>query len=207
MFYNASMSKVSKNNNITVLKIHQPKPSHPVMDEVKNRFSPRYFSPKKVKDKDVKSILEAARWAPSGHNTQPWQFYYAHQKTKAYQELLSTMNEYNQSWAYSAPLLILANVIPEDEKQKYPFAFYDLGSAVFSLVIQAQNLGYFTRQIGLFDHNEVKRLFRLKRYCEPRIIIAVGKIGDYNQASSEILEYELDPRPRKDDVFLELKLK
>ena len=65
---------MSKNKNNTVLKIHKPQPKYPVMKEIKNRFSPRFFASKKVKNKDVKTMLEAARWAPSGHNTQPWKF-------------------------------------------------------------------------------------------------------------------------------------
>ena len=198
---------MNKNNNATVLKIHQPRPRFPIIKEIKNRFSPRFFASKMVKEKDLKIIFEAARWAPSGHNSQPWQFYFAKKGASAYKKLLATFNKYNQSWAYSAPLFILATFIPKDNKNRYPFARYDLGTAVFSLVIQAQSLGYYSRQIGLFNKSKVKKIFSLNKYCKPYIVIAMGKIGDFNQVPSEIMEYELDPRPRKTDFYSKLKLK
>jgi nitroreductase len=168
------------------------------------RWSPRYFSDKKIHLNHLKIIFEAARWAPSAHNRQPWYFYYAEKGTKPYKTLFSTLNEYNQSWAKTAPILILACAITKDKEGNNPFAFYDLGASVISLVLQAQSLGYYARQMALFDKEKVKKIFQLEENLKPFIIIALGKIGDYKTAPKEIVEMEIDPRPRKKDLFRKL---
>ncbi len=187
-----------------IITIHQPKPRYKILKEMSTRWSPRYYADKKIPLRHIKIIFEAARFSPSGHNYQPWHFYYAKKGTHSYEKLFSTLNEYNQSWAVTAPLLILACAIPRNKEAENTFAFYDLGASVLSLVLQTQSLGYYARQMGLFDKNEVKRVFKLDKDLEPFIIIALGKIGDYRNASKEIVEMELDPRPRKTDIFTEL---
>jgi nitroreductase len=154
--------------------------------------------------KHLKIIFEAARWTPSAHNRQPWYFYYAEKGTNPYKILFSTLNEYNQSWTKTAPILILACSITKDEQGDNPFAFYDLGASVISLILQAQSLGYYVRQMALFDKEKVKKFFKLGENFEPFIIIALGKIGDYITAPKEIVEMEIDPRPRKTDWFKKL---
>ena len=191
-----------KNNNHMVLKIHQPQPRFPVIQAIQDRFSPRFFSAQKVKDEDLQIIFEAARWTPSGHNKQPWHFHYAHQKSDSYQKIFSTLHEYNQSWAKTAPLLIVASAVETKSNQ---FAYYDLGAAVISLILQAQMLGYYSRQIGLFDKKKIKALLNSQTKLEPFVIIAMGKIGDFNQAPKQIMEYELDPRPRKEKIYTKLE--
>jgi len=189
-----------------ILKIHQPKPKYKIIKEIANRWSPRHYSGKKVPLKHINIILEASRWAPSGHNHQPWDFYFSQKGTDAYQKLFSALEKYNQSWAKTAPLLILACAVTTIPEGKNPYAYYDLGAAVFSLVIQAQSLGYYSRQMALFDKQKVKKYFRLEKNLQPYIIVAVGKIGDYTKASQLVINYELDPRPRKTNLVKELKL-
>lgn len=183
-----------------VLAIHQPKPQQTVLKEIAKRWSPRYYENKSIPLVHIRRMFEAARWAPSGHNDQPWYFYYAKKGTTSYAKLFSTLNDYNQSWAKTAPLLVLACFITKNKDGKNPFALYDLGASVISLILQAQSLGYHARQMGIFDKTKVKQLFPLKPNAEPFVIIAVGKIGDYTKAPKYILDLELDPRPRKKDV-------
>lgn len=196
--------KMLKVNNNTVLKVRKPKPRFPVIKEIEKRFSPRFFSNELVKEKDLNSIFEAARWAPSGHNHQPWYFYFTPKGTSAYKKLFATLNDYNQSWAKTAPLLILACVAINNKEGKNPFAFYDLGASVISLILQAQSLGYYARQMGLFDKEKVKKNFSLDKDLEPFTVIALGKIGDYKNASKKIVEMELALRPRKTNIFKQL---
>jgi len=195
------MKKISNN---AILKVRKPKPRYPVIKEIEERFSPRFFSNKPVKQEDLNSIFEAARWAPSGHNHQPWHFFYTKKGSTSYNYLFPALNKYNQSWAKTAPLLILACALIKDEKGQNPFAFYDLGASVICLILQAQSLGYYARQMGLFDEEKVKKIFKLNKNLEPFVIIALGKIGDYKNASKEIVEMELDPRPRKTNFVKEL---
>ena len=195
------MSTIS---NKAILGVRKPKPRYPVIKEIQKRFSPRFFASEEIPKDDLNAIFEAARWAPSGHNHQPWYFYYAKKGTKGYKNLFSTLNDYNQSWAGTAPLLILPCFITKNKDGNNPFALYDLGAAVISLILQAQSLGYYARQMGIFDKAKVKQLFRLKSNAEPFVIIAIGNIGDYTKAPKYIIDLELDPRPRKEDLVHEL---
>jgi len=184
-----------------IIKVHQPRPNYKVIGEIAKRWSPRHYSDKKIPKKHLDIIFEAARWTPSAHNNQPWYFYYAEKGTSKYDKLFSTLNEYNQTWAKTAPLLIVACAITTNAHGKNIYAFYDLGAAVISLILQAQSLGYYSRQMALFDKQKVKEFFKLEKNCEPYIVIAMGQIGDYKKATKQIIDYELDPRPRKTRIF------
>lgn len=183
-----------------IIKIHQPRPRYKIISEIANRWSPRHYSDEKIPIEHLNSMFEASRWTPSAHNQQPWYFYYTQKGTASYKKLFSTLNDYNQSWAKTAPLLILACTITSNAEGKNIYAFYDLGAAVLSLILQAQSLGYYSRQMALFDKQKVKGFFRLEKNLEPFIVIALGKIGNYTNASKKIIEMELDPRPRKTDI-------
>lgn len=184
--------------------IHLPRPRFKVIKEIATRWSPRYYSDEKIPEKDINIVFEAARFAPSGHNRQPWYFYYVEKGTPSYKKLFSSLEEYNQSWAKTAPLLIVACAIPKDHDGKNEYAFYDLSAAVLSIVLQARQLGYYCRQMALFNKEKVKRYFKLKKYFEPFIIIALGNIGNHDTAPKQIINYELAPRPRKTAIFEKL---
>lgn len=191
---------MKKDINAMVFAARRPKPQCPVIKEIKERFSPRFFSTDPIKEKDLNSIFEAVRWTPSGHNLQPWYFYYVKKGTVSYKKLFSTLNDYNQSWAKTAPVLILACAIAKNKKGENPFAFYDLGASVISLILQAQSLDYYARQMALFDKKKAKKIFKLKEELQPYIVIALGRIGNYKDAPENIIQMELDPKPRKKDI-------
>lgn len=195
---------MSNDTNQLIYKIHKPKPRYPVIKEIRERFSPRFFTNEPIKKSHLQAMLEASRWAPSGHNQQPWFYYVIHKGTRVYTDVFSTLNPYNRSWAHTAPVLVLACAITRNEKGHNPFAVYDLGASVFSFVLQAQSLGYYARQMGLFDKKKVKTMILLEKYMEPFVIIAIGKIGNYTQAPQEIIKLERDPRPRKTNIAQEL---
>ena len=188
-----------KNIKDEVIKIRKPKPRFPVMKEIEERFSPRHFSSDLIPEKDINSILEAARFAPSGWNSQPWYFYWAKKNSKSFDKIVSCLGEYNQ-YAKKAPLLIIGCFI-EFIKGKKSYFRHDLGAAVMSLVLQAQHLGYYSRQMGEFDEEKIKALFKIKTEHHPFVIIAVGKLGDYRKIDEALLKRDLDPRQRKEDFF------
>jgi len=183
-----------------ILKIHLPRSKYKVISEIAKRWSPRHYSDKKISEKHLDIIFEAARWTPSAHNDQPWYFYYAHKGTTAYNKLFSTLDEYNQEWAKTVPLLIVACAMTTNARGKNIYAFYDLGASVISLILQAQSLGYYSRQMALFDKEKVKEFFKLGKSYEPYVVIAMGHLGDYDKADKKIIDYELDPRPRKSNI-------
>lgn len=175
-----------------IIKIHLPKPKHKIIKEITNRWSPRDYSSVKIPKNHINQMLEAARWAPSGRNMQPWFFYYAQKPSKGYQKLFSTIGEYNQAWCRSAPLLIACC---RDLKEESQYDYYDLGAATFSMVLQAHALGYYCRQMAMFDKEKAQKLF--SKSHRPYIIVAIGKLGEYKNVNEKVLENELDPRPRK----------
>jgi nitroreductase len=167
---------------------------------LKARFSPRVFSKDPISEEDLKKIFEAARWAPSSYNRQPWFFYVAKRGTKAFEKLTTTLMEGN-FWAKGAPLLILACYIKEDEMGENKYAQYDLGQAVFSLVFQAQELGIYSHQIAGFDKKAAKELLNLPKEHEPWVLIAMGRLGDYSKAEEKWVKKDLKPARRKDKVY------
>lgn len=185
-----------------IIKIRKPRPNYPVMKEIANRFSPRYFLDKKAEIDDINSIFEAARFAPSGWNFQPWYFYWTKKGDVSYKKIISCLTKYNR-FAKTAPILIVACFIKKF-KGKKTYYRHDLGAAVMSLVLQAQNLGYYCRQMGDFNKNKLVKLFNIDINHFPFVIIALGKLGDYRNINDELLKRELDPRPRKKDFVKKL---
>lgn len=180
-----------------ILKIRKPKPHHSVIKEISERFSPRHFSFEPIPDDHINSIFEAARWAPSGWNFQPWYFYWAEKGTKSFEKIVSCLGEYNR-YAERAPVLIIGCRI-ELVKGRKAYYHHDLGAAVMSLTFQAQHLGYYSRQMGEFDEEKLSKLLKIDKSHKPFVIIAIGKIGDYKNIDEALLKRELDPKPRKVD--------
>lgn len=185
-----------------IIKLRKPQPKYPVIKEIADRFSPRYFAEDKVKTNDINSIFEAARFAPSGWNFQPWYFYWAEKGSNSYDKIFSCLTKYNK-FAQTAPVLIISCFIKKFKGEKTYYR-HDLGAAVMSLVIQAQHLGYYCRQLGMFKKNKLIRLFNLSKEHHPFVIIALGKLGDYKNIDDKLLKREMDLKPRKSDFVKKL---
>jgi nitroreductase len=182
-----------------VIKIRKPKTRYPVIEPIANRFSPRHFSGEKIPQKDLNSIFEAARHAPSGRNYQPWYFYWTGKTDKAFEKIISCFPQSNY-WAKKAAVLIVACYLPKNEGEDNPFALYDLGAAVVSLVLQAQSLGYCARQIGSCDKKKLKELLDLDKDHQPFVVIALGKIGDYSNIEETYLKKDSQPHEKKTNI-------
>jgi nitroreductase len=122
-------------------------------------------------------IFEAARWAPSCYNAQPWSFIVAtRDDSEGYTRLLSTLVEPNRQWAQNAPVLILGvakqdfNHVPKANR----FALYDLGQAVANLIVQASALGLHVHQMGGFDLAAARELFSIPQGYEAGAVMALG---------------------------------
>lgn len=190
-----------KSRRDQVIEIHTPKPRFKVIDPIAKRFSPRWYSDEQIAKKDLDIIFEAARWAPSGYNAQPWQFYFLDKKSSKYKDIFISLSENNQRWAGSAPALIVATYQREDSHGPNRFAEYDLGASVISLTLQATELGYYTRQMGNIDVAKISKILKLSEMEIPFVVIAIGKLSSYEDVDTKILEMELTPRPRKEKVF------
>jgi nitroreductase len=185
-------------------EFRKPKPRLPILPAIRERFSPRWFSPEPIPEKDVDRMLEAARWAPSGYNSQPWYFYWTTQGTKAFADIQSCLPDFNL-WSATAPILIVACYLDRDKVGKNRFAKYDLGASVVSLILQATNMGYYARQMGIFKKAKLIKLLKIDSLHTPFVILALGKLGDYTKIDDALLERELSPHERKRDLAKRLK--
>ena len=141
------------------------------------RWSPRAFSPRPVEPAKLAQLFEAARWAPSSYNAQPWSFIVAtREDAEGYNRLLSTLVDVNRQWAQQSPVLILAVAKLDFDHVARPnrHAFYDLGQAVADLTVQATTLDLSIHQMGGFDPGAARELFAVPKGYEPVAVLALG---------------------------------
>ena len=139
---------------------------HPVHELIRRRWSPRAFSERLVEPEILRSLFEAARWAPSSNNEQPWHFIVGTKaEVTAYDRLFQCLKEGNKKWAFRAPVLMLsvARLNFEDEGTPNRHALHDTGMAAFSLTMQATALGLIVHQMAGFEidkaRNDLARMF------------------------------------------------
>jgi nitroreductase len=171
----------------------------PLHEHVRERWSPRAFSDKAVSPQILKSLFEAARWAPSSSNTQPWAYIVATKDDQEnFDKILSTMVEFNQGWAKHAPVLAISVAqIKNKEGKPNTYAFHDVGSASAQLTFQAVADGLFVHQMAGFDANKAREVFHIPDDWQAVATIAIGYPGDPNSLPDKLKERELAPRTRK----------
>lgn len=176
--------------------------------EIKERHSPRSFQPKAIQKEQLNLILEAARWAPSSFNSQPWRYFVADKYSdKAFfDKILFTMTEFNQKWASLSSVLIVVacNKIYEHNNQPNVSAWYDCGLSSQNLVIQAMNLGISAHIIGGFDRNKLALELNLPEVMECISIMALGFEGSIELLPEEIKNVEIEKkriRKKMDEII------
>jgi len=173
-------------------------PLHPLLAE---RWSPRAFDPTPLSDDDVTALLEAARWAPSAMNHQPWRFLVGRQGSDGadatYKGIYDALAGGNQQWASSAPLLVAALVRTENEDgTPRVIAPFELGLAVSQLTVQAHALGLHVHQMGGFDAAQVSDTFAVPATYTSVVVLAIGRQGDAESLPAWAAERESAPRER-----------
>jgi nitroreductase len=171
---------------------------HPIESIFLDRWSPRAFLPRPIEADKLDALFEAARWAPSSANIQPWRFIYAHAGTNAHDRMIGVLNESNARWAKSAGVLAMA-IARKDRPDGRPngHARYDLGQSVAFLVLQASALGLVTHQMGGFDPQLSQETFAIPPDHEPVTMIAIGYQADPSALPDALRERELMPRERQ----------
>jgi len=175
-------------------------PQYPIEDLLSKRWSPLAFSEHLVEPEKLCSVLEAARWAASSYNEQPWSFIVATRDNQAeFNLLLSCLAEGNQPWAKNAPVLMLlvAKLHFERNGRENRHAFYDVGAAAAQLALQATALGLFIHQMAGFDVPKAISVYNIPQGYQPVAAIALGYLGDPQTLSEQYLQRELSPRTRK----------
>jgi len=176
------------------------KTQYPIDDLLRQRWSPLAFSTQTVEPDKLRSILEAASWAASSFNEQPWSFIVATSDNKAeFERLLSILAQGNQEWAQYAPVLMLsvAKLYFERNGNENRHAFHDVGAAAATLAIQATALGLYIHQMAGFDVAKAKEIYGIPEGYEPVAAIALGYLGDPQTLSDKLQQRELSPRTRK----------
>ena len=173
---------------------------HPLLQQ---RWSPRAFVPgKPLSTEQAEVLFEAARWAPSSWNEQPWRYWYALWGEPGFNDLLEVLVEANRQWARNASMLILSAASMKYRRNGKPnkHAWYDTGQANFALTVQATAMGLYVHQMGGFSAEKAKALLALPDDIEPVVMMAVGYKGD-----PAILDADLRPLeiPHKERLPLE----
>jgi nitroreductase len=180
--------------------MHKPATTDfPVHDLIRHRWSPRAFSDKPVEPAVLASLFEAARWAPSSNNEQPWAYLVATKDNpEDFAKMVSVLVEFNADWAKNAPVLVLAA-----SRLKFPNgnpnrnAFYDTGAATALLSVEATARGLSVHQMAGFDPAKAKQVFEIPEDCEAIAAIAVGYPGHPSSLSQKLQDREVAPRTRK----------
>jgi len=173
--------------------------SVPVLDVLAARWSPRAFDPSSPIDEDkLAAALEAARWAPSASNTQPWRFIVARRGTDLHAAIEGALMGFNREWACAAQVLIAAFAEQADaDGNPRPWAQYDLGQAVAHLSVQAHADGLFVHQMGGIERDALQALPGVEDRFAPVSVIALGELGDATALSEKLQQREAAPRVRR----------
>jgi nitroreductase len=172
----------------------------PVYDLITERWSPRAFGDKPVAPDVLASLFEAARWAPSSSNEQPWAYIVATKDdSENFAKLVSVLVPSNVTWAQRAPVLALAVVKLAFEKSGAPNrnAQYDVGAASAWLTAEATFRGLFVHQMAGFDPDKARQVFAIPAGWEPIAAIAIGYPGDPDSLPQPLRDREVAPRTRK----------
>jgi nitroreductase len=191
-----------------VNRLKQAPPVEGVLPAILNRWSPRSFSDRDVAPADLAKVFEAARWAASSYNEQPWRFLVGTRNSITYKKIFDSLMAANQAWAGSAPVLILGVAKTKFSHNGAPnrVALHDLGAAASYLTLQASTLGLAAHQMAGYDQAAARQALEIPEEFALGSVIALGYQGEPAAlADGQLLAHEVAPRQRKslkDFVFL-----
>jgi len=170
-----------------------------VKEAIEKRWSPRAFSDQMIEKQTLKNLLQEAGSAASCFNEQPWHFIVGVKGTETYQKIYDTLVSFNQDWAKTAPVLMLAVSVNEFSKNAKPNPHhrYDLGQSVGFLSLRAMEENIYLHQMAGFDADLAKEKFKMADQAEAVAAIALGHLGDSNQLNDDLKEQESPESPRK----------
>lgn len=156
---------------------------HDIHELIRQRWSPRAFDASRpVMRDELNRLFEAARWAPSSRNEQPWRFLVLGRDDSPaeWRKLIETLTTANQAWAAAAPVLVLAAIRPvfEDLGVVNQMSWWDAGQAVAYLTLQATSQGLSVRQMEGFDRTRAREACGIPAEFEPAVVMAIGYAGD-----------------------------
>ena len=167
---------------------------------ISERWSPVAFDSRMVEFDTIHLLFEAAKWAPSSRNGQPWRFIFATKDMPDYKVLLSLLTDQNQIWASTAPLLVLplTQVISTYKNRSNRLAFYEAGMAVGNLLLQATYMNLLVHQMSGYDVERANEELVIPSRYEPMAMMAIGYKGDVAQLPDSGTAWEKRKRTRNE---------
>jgi nitroreductase len=178
----------------------QATPDHPIHELLTRRWSPYAFADLPVSEEDLRAVFEAARWAASSYNEQPWSYLVATKANpEAFARLLSCLVEGNQAWAQAAPVLALGCTSLRFTLNNKPnaAAMHDLGLASASLTLEATARGLYVHQMIGIQPDRAREVYRIPEGVQPLTGLAIGYAADPGSLPEKLRERDLAPRTRK----------
>ena len=182
------------------------KPSFEINEHILNRWSPRSFSGEDLSDADLYALFEAARWAPSSYNNQPWRFIFAKRGSEHWAVLFELLGDFNKQWCVKASALAVVvshKNIDHNGKPSFTHQF-DSGAAWQNLAIQATTQGLATHAMAGFDYEDARKVLEVPDDYEVMAMIAIGRKGPREGLSEELQQREFpsDRKPLGDILML-----
>ena len=172
---------------------------YPVLDLIRDRWSPRHYRAGSISETEMNTMLEAASWSFSGGNLQPWYYHYAHRDTPGFTRILENFSPTNQVWAVKASVLIVSLAKKErDPGKPNLWSKHDLGAANMLLILQARSMNIYGHPLGGFDSVKMCEALEIDTLVyEPVACIALGYLGDPDELDETQRAKELAVRTRK----------
>jgi nitroreductase len=172
--------------------------SVPVHEIIATRRSPRSFNETAtINNDDLTAILEAARWAPSAFNGQPWRFFVGKRGDEVFGQILSSLGDFNKSWAKnSSALILVAGKTVKGDGSIHADYQYDCGLAVAQLVVETHHRGLIAHQMTGFDKAVAQDVLSIAAELIPVVVIAVGTQDAPEKLAGPLLEREIAKRER-----------
>lgn len=173
------------------------KAAYPINKLLLDRWSPRALSGESISDEQLMTLLEAARWAPSSFNNQPWRFIYAKRETPEWATLYNLLVDFNKSWAHNAAVLMV--IVSQEKTDKgYPIRThsFDTGAAWLNLALQAYSMGLVAHGMEGFNYDKAKKDLRIPDGYTVEAMCAIGKPGKIEDLPKELQAREV-PSDRK----------
>lgn len=184
------------------------KPNYPIQSYFLNRWSPRSMTGESMSDEELMPLFEAARWAPSNYNSQPWRILYAKRDTPDWDVFYSLLVDFNKEWCKNAAALLVMVSRDTLERNNKPSAThrYDTGAAWMSIALEGSARGYVVHGMSGFDYDAAREKLKVPEGYTVEAMAAIGKRAPKEKLPPEIQEKE-KPSTRKElsEIIMEGK--
>jgi nitroreductase len=173
---------------------------NPIIDVIKKRWSNRAFSDHSISIAEIETLFEAASWAPSSGNEQPWVYYFVQKSNpEKFEAMLNCLDVGNKIWAKNCDIIIVGAVRKTFAKNgaTNTYAAYDLGASNYGLLLQAQTMGIYGHIMAGFYPEKVAETLNLDDNIQALTILALGYVGEAESLEEPFKTRELTPRSRK----------